>query len=70
MSKKHPTTMTDAQFKQAIFDLRDQWAKDSNNGTQTQNDLDGVCELFIGHLDVVITNAGGHPDPPAPRIRP
>lgn len=54
-----------------LSDLRDKWAKDSNEtGVTTQAQLNTICEQFIDDLDDLLRSYGGHPGNPKPRIRP
>ena len=60
--------MTDAEFKAYIIAKRNTWAT-SSNATTKQGELFLICEQFISDLDGGIAMAGGHPDPPPPRVR-
>ena len=60
--------MTDAEFKEYIFQQRDQWAQASNEA-EDQEKIAEAGESFIAALDAAITLTGGHPDPPPPRVR-
>lgn len=69
MKPKSPKIMTCQTFKTKMFDLRDQWAADSN-ATSDPDELKDICAQFIVDMDNLITAAGGHPTDPPPRIRP
>ena len=60
--------MTDAEFKEYIFQQRDQWAQASNEA-EDQEKIAEAGELFIASFLDAITLAGGTPDPPPPRVR-
>lgn len=60
--------MSDAEFKEYIFQQRDQWAQGSNE-SDDQEKIAEAGESFIAALDAAIILAGGHPDPPPPRVR-
>lgn len=49
--------------------LRNEWAAASNAQTD-QTKLFQLAELFISEMDVVLILAGGHPEPPPPRVHP
>lgn len=60
--------MTDAEFKEYIFQQRDQWGQGSNE-SDDQEKIAEAGELFIADFLDAITLAGGTPDPPPPRVR-
>ncbi len=45
------------------------WATESNE-TRDQEELFRLCEQFIADWTEAIRLAGGHPQPPYPRVRP
>lgn len=61
--------MTPAEFLTKMTDLRNQWRKASLSTTD-QAELFRLCESFILEMDAALTLAGGHPEPPPPRVRP
>ena len=60
--------MTDAEFKERMFQLCDQWGQGSNE-SDDQEKIAEAGELFIADFLDAITLAGGTPDPPPPRVR-
>lgn len=71
MAKKHnpQNSMTFTELLGKISDLRDEWATKSN-ATTDRDELMAICEQYIADMDKTLGLAGGHPDPPQPRIRP
>lgn len=61
--------MTKEEAFNAIAAMRDVWAADSN-GTTDQTRLFELGEYAIADLDKFLSQGGGHPQPPQPRIRP
>ena len=61
--------MTAQEFMDASIALRNQWS-DACTKTNNAKDLLDLAEQFITDQDNLITTAGGHPEPPPPRVRP
>ena len=61
--------MTKAEGFDKIDELRATWSSKSN-ATTDRDELITICEQFIAGMDETLGLAGGHPDPPPPRIRP
>ena len=60
--------MTPAEFLTRMSDLRALWAKDTN-ATPDPTQRAVISERFITDFDNALTLAGGHPEPPPPRVR-
>lgn len=61
--------MTLLEFAEAIKASRDEWATNSNE-TGDQERLYSLADIFISQMDSLLEDAGYHPDPPPPRVRP
>lgn len=60
--------MTPEDFLNKMGDLYATWAKDSNATSDPTERLE-ICEQFITDFVEALTLAGGHPEPPYPRVR-
>lgn len=60
--------MTPEDFLKAMGELYATWAKDSNETSDPTERLE-ICEQFITGFVATLTSAGGHPEPPPPRVR-